>query len=88
MSNYNSFGVHNSKQQPKLKKGDTVKYKTSYRDTNGKLVFYYIYGEWDGTKAIFTDKDKHIVHTSWWLEKATLKERFKLFINNINPYEI
>lgn len=82
MSNYNSYGVHISKTQPKLRKGDTVKYKTNYRDTNGKLVFYYIYGKWNGNKAVFNDKDQHVIHTSWWLEKVTLKERLTLLLNN------
>jgi len=84
MSNYNSYGVHISKQQPKLKKGDTVKYKTSYRDTHGKLVYFYIYGKWDGTKATFNDKEQHVVRTTWWLEKVSLKERWSMFLNNPN----
>lgn len=88
MSNYNSYGIHISKPQPVIKKGDTVKYKTNYRDAvTGKLVYFFIYGKWDGEKATFNDKDQHIVRTTWWLEKVKLKERLRLLINKLKYNE-
>jgi len=70
MSNYNTYGIHNSKTKPNIKKGDKVKYTANYRNkTDGKLVYYDIYGIWDGEKVEFNDKDYHIVRTTWWLEK-------------------
>ena len=70
MSNYNTYGVHINKTQPIIKKGDHVKYVDSYRNTNGKLIKYDLYGVWDGEKVTFT-KDTLVIRTTWWLEKIS-----------------
>lgn len=77
MSNYNTYGVHISKTKPIIKKGTKVKYLTNYRDTDGKLIKFYIFGVWDGEKATFNDKDHHVIRTTWWLEKVTVPSPYQ-----------
>jgi len=86
MSNYNTYGVHISKTMPIIKKGAKVKYITSYRNTDGKLIYYDIFGVWDGEKTTFNDKDKHVIRTTWWLEKVPTPspyQRLRQYITNI-----
>ena len=85
MSNYNTYGEHISKTKPIIKKGDNVKYVDCYRDTDGKLIKYNLFGVWDGEKVTFT-KDTLVVRTIWWLEKVTSPspyQRIKQYITTL-----
>lgn len=64
---YDEFGVLKTTLWQNIKKGDHVKYVTTYIE-NMKRKNKTLYGIWDGEKVEFKDKNKHVVRTTRWLE--------------------